>query len=54
MNFYSNKQINFVSIIISIIIFFFLTIYIPNLYNTIKEYIYFKIQPTNMQEYEEF
>ena len=51
MKFYSNKSINFISIFISIIIYFFLTLYIPKLYITIKNYVYFKIQPTNMQEY---
>lgn len=52
MNFYSNKEINFVSCILTIILYLFLTLYIPKIYSTIKEYIYFKIQPTNMEEYE--
>ena len=51
MNFYSNKSINFVSILISIIIYIFLFVYIPKLYSTVRDYIYYKIQPTNMQEY---
>lgn len=51
MNFYSNKSINFISIIVTIIIYLFLTLYVPMLYVTIKEYIYYKIQPTNMQDY---
>ena len=51
MNFYSNKSINFISIIITILIYLFLTIYIPKLYTTIKEYVYYKSQPTNLQDY---
>ena len=51
MNFYSNKSINIVSLIISILIYLFLTLYIPKVYITIKEYVYYKSQPTNMQDY---
>ena len=51
MNFYSNKSINMISIVITILIYLFLTMYIPKLYFTIKEYVYYKSQPTNMQEY---
>lgn len=51
MNFYSNKSINILSIIISIIIYLFLTVYIPKLFVSIKNYVYYKTQPTNMQEY---
>ena len=51
MKLYSNKAINIVSIIITIGIYLFLTLYIPKLYSTVKEYIYYKIQPTNMQDY---
>ena len=51
MNVYSNKSINLLTIIITILLYLFLTIYIPKLYSTVKEYIYYKIQPTNMQEY---
>ena len=51
MNFYSNKSINIISIIITILIYLFLTIYIPKLYMTIKGYVYYKSQPTNMQDY---
>ena len=51
MKFYSNKSINFVSIFITILIYLFLTIYIPKLYITIKEYVYYKSQPSNMQDY---
>ena len=51
MNFYSNKSINFISIIITIIVYLFLTWYIPKLYTTIKEYVYYKSQPTNLQDY---
>lgn len=51
MNFYSNKSINIVSFIIAILIYLFLTIYIPKVYITIKEYVYYKSQPTNMQDY---
>lgn len=51
MNFYSNKSINFISIIITILIYLFLTIYIPEVYVTIKEYVYYKSQPTDLQDY---
>lgn len=51
MNFYSNKSINIISIVITIIVYLFLTVYIPKLYITIKEYVYYKSQPTNMQDY---
>lgn len=51
MNFYSNKSINIISLIITILIYLFLTMYIPKVYITIKEYIYYKLQPTNMQDY---
>lgn len=51
MNFYSNKAINIVSLVITILIYLFLTLYIPKAYTTIKEYIYYKSQPTNLQEY---
>ena len=51
MNFYSNKSINIVSFVIAILIYLFLTLYIPKVYITIKEYLYYKSQPTNMQDY---
>jgi len=51
MNFYSNKLINIVSLLITIVIYLFLTLYIPKVYITIKEYIYYKSQPTNLQDY---
>ena len=51
MNFYSNKSINIVSLLITILIYLFLTLYIPKAYRTIKEYIYYKAQPTNLQDY---
>lgn len=51
MNFYSNKSINIISIMITILIYLFLTMYIPKLYVTIKEYVYYKSQPTNMHDY---
>jgi len=51
MNFYSNKSINFLSLLITILIYLFLTLYIPKLYITIKEYVYYKSQPTNLQDY---
>jgi hypothetical protein len=51
MNFYSNKSINFISIIITIIVYLFFTLYIPKFYTTIKGYIYYKSQPTNLQDY---
>jgi len=51
MNFYSNKAINMLSLLITIIVYLFLTIYIPKLYITTKEYVYYKIQPTNLQDY---
>ena len=51
MNFYSNKSINIISLLITILIYLFLTLYIPKVYVTIKEYIYYKSQPTNLQDY---
>ena len=51
MNFYSNKAINLLSLLITILIYIFLTMYIPKAYSTIKEYIYYKSQPTNLQDY---
>lgn len=51
MNFYSNKTINLLSLIITIIVYLFLTLYIPNLYLTVKSYVYYEIQPTNLQDY---
>lgn len=51
MNFYSNKSINFISIIIAISIYLFLSLYVPKVYITIKEYVYYKSQPTNLQDY---
>lgn len=51
MNFYSNKSINIVSMLITILIYLFLTMYIPKVYTTIKQYVYYKSQPTNMQDY---
>ena len=51
MNFYSNKSINIISVLITILIYVFLTLYIPKVYITIKEYIYYKSQPTNLQDY---
>lgn len=51
MSFYSNKAINIVSLLITILIYLFLILYIPKAYTTIKEYIYYKSQPTNLQDY---
>lgn len=51
MNFYSSKAINIVSLLITILIYLFLTLYIPKAYTTIKEYVYYKSQPTNLQDY---
>lgn len=51
MNFYSNKAINLLSLTLTIIVYLFLTLYIPNLYVTVKNYVYYKIQPTNLQDY---
>ena len=51
MNFYSNKSINLISLLITILIYLFLTLYISKLYITIKEYVYYKSQPTNLQDY---
>jgi len=39
------------SLLITIMVYLFLTLYIPKVYTTIKEYIYFKSQPTNLQDY---
>lgn len=51
MNFYSNKSINIISLTITILIYLFLTLYIPKVYTTLKEYIYYKSQPTNLKDY---
>lgn len=51
MNFYSNKSINIISLIITILVYLFLTIYLPKVYGAIKQYVYYKSQPTNMQDY---
>ncbi len=51
MNFYSNKSINLISIIVTVLIYMFLTVYLPKVYSTITAYIYYKIQPTDMQDY---
>ena len=51
MSFYSNKSINIISIIITSVMYLFLTLYIPKVYTTLKEYIYYKSQPTNLQDY---
>ena len=53
MNFYSRLQINLISIIISIIIYFILIKYIPQLYTVTSSYLYYKSQPQLTQEYEE-
>ena len=51
MSFYSNKAINIASLIITIFIYAFLSLYIPKAYLTLKQYIYYKSQPTNLQDY---
>ena len=51
MKFYSNKSINILSLLITILIYLFLSLYIPKLYISIKEYVYYKSQPTNLQDY---
>ena len=38
-------------LIITILVYLFLTIYLPKAYGTIKQYVYYKSQPTNMQDY---
>ena len=53
MKIYSRLQINFISIIISIIIYIFFINYIPQLYKVGKAYIYFKSQPNIVKEYED-
>ena len=53
MKFYSKLQINFISLIISIIIYLFIVIYIPRLIKVSKSYIYYKNQPNLVKEYEE-
>ena len=53
MKFYSRLQTNVISIIISVIIYFFLIKYIPQLYKVGKAYIYFKSQPDIVKEYED-
>lgn len=52
MSFYSDKQINIISLIITICIFIIITMYIPKLYTTVTAYFYYKNQPKTMQEYE--
>ena len=52
MKIYSKSKINFISIIVSIIIYFLLIEYFPKLYQVSKIYIYYKIQPDLIQEYE--
>lgn len=52
MSFYSDKQINIISLIITICIFIIITMYIPKLYTTVTTYFYYKNQPKTMQEYE--
>ena len=51
MKFYSNKSINILSLLITILIYLFLNLYVPKMYVTIKGYIYYKSQPTNLQDY---
>lgn len=52
MRIYTNKQINILSFLITVIIFFIITAYIPKLYKTINSYIYYKAQPKIVEEYE--
>ena len=52
MNFYSKKEINGISLLLTIFTYLFLTIYIPKLFITIKEYVYYKAQPIHLEEYE--
>ena len=54
MKIYSRFQINFISILISIIIYIFVIKYIPQLYKLGKSYIYFKSQPNIVKEYEDW
>lgn len=53
MRFYSKLKINLLSIIISIIICFFIFSYIPQFFKVTKSYIYYKNQPDLEKEYEE-
>lgn len=53
MKFYSKLEINVISILISIIICLFIFEYIPQLYQETKAYIYYKMQPELVKEYEE-
>ncbi len=53
MKIYSKLQINLFSVLVSIIIYFFLVIYIPKVLKTISHYIYYKQQPNLIVEYEE-
>ena len=52
MNFYSKKEVNFISFILTIFVYLFLTMYIPKLFTTVKEYVYFKTQPNYYEDYE--
>lgn len=53
MKVYSRLQINIISVLIAMIIYFLVIKYIPQLYKFTKEYFYYKTQPNLIQEYEE-
>ncbi len=53
MKFYSRLQINLISILIAIIIYFFIMKYIPQLYKVLNTYFYYQSQLNLVQDYEE-
>ena len=53
MKFYSRLEINIVSLFLTIIIYIFIIIYIPQTYKIAKNYLYYKKQPNIIREYEE-
>ena len=52
MKIYSKVQINLVTFMITILIYLFITIYIPKCYQTIREYFYYHLQPNIEEEYD--
>ena len=53
MKFYSSLKVNVVSLIITILIYIFFFIYIPQVFKVGREYFYYKFQPNITKEYEE-
>ena len=53
MKIYSKLKINLVSMIVTIIIYFFCTTYFSQIYKVAYAYFYYKSQPNLTREYEE-